>query len=127
MSKLDPTVVPDEHVDRQLKVLFKAAMPTVWPNCPRFADSPAQTSFWSATVRRRFALAASIVLFFLAQMWLGTAFVGPERSSVSPNSPTEAHRRTHRGQVGRVHNPPANPDDRRLIGPLLPDSPRENR
>jgi hypothetical protein len=122
MSKVDPTVLPDERIDHQLKAFFTAAVPSVWPSCPQAADPPAKTGLWSAEVRRRFALAASIALLFLAQMWLGTTFVGGERASVSPNSPTEARRRTHSRPAARVHNPPPNLDDRRL--PLLPDGRR---
>jgi hypothetical protein len=121
MSKLDPMTLPDERIDHQLHAFFKAALPSAWPACPRSPDRPAKAGFWSAAVRRRFALAASIVLLFLAQMWLGTTFVGGERSSVSPNSPTEAHRRAH----SRIHNPPLNLDDRR--GPYLPESGRDRR
>jgi hypothetical protein len=109
MSKLDRMTLSDERIDHQLQAFFKAAMPSVWPGCPRPEATPTKPGFWSTAVRRRFALAASIVLLFLAQMWLGTTFVGGERSSVSPNSPTEAHRRVH----GRIHNPPLNLDDRR--------------
>jgi hypothetical protein len=125
MIKLDPTVLPEERIDRQLQAFFKAAVPPVWPSCPQSADPPAKNGLWNASVRRRFALAASIALLFLAQMWLGTTFVGGERSSVSPNSPTEAHhRRTHTRPIERVHNPPPNLDDRRLASPPLSEGRR---
>jgi hypothetical protein len=121
MNTLHNTL-PDERIDQHLKTFFKAAVPAMWPSCPRSMARPAQTGFWSASVRRRLALAASIVLLFLAQMWLGTTFVATERSSVSPNSPTEAHRRPHR-PGGRIHNPPPNLDDR-IERLTFPDGPR---
>jgi hypothetical protein len=123
MSKLDHITLPDERIDLHLQAFFKAAMPAVWPGCPRPADRTTQPVYWSAAVKRRFALAASILLLFLAQMWLGTTFVGGERSSVSPNSPTEAHRRA----VGRIHNPPLNLDDRRGRSLFLDDQHRSDR
>jgi hypothetical protein len=114
MSKIDPTTLPDERIDHQLEAFFKAAIPSVWPHCPPTATRSAKIAFWNSSVRRKFALAASVALLFLAQMWLATTFVGGERSSVSPNSPTEAHhRRTRSHAAGRIHNPPRNLDDRR--------------